>query len=301
MSDNNLPILNDSGTLLFYEGNAGKVRVEISYFNETFWLTQKKMAELFGVEVNTINYHLKEVFGSGELSPAATIRNFRIVRLEGNRQVTREIEHYTLDAVISVGYRVNSVQATQFRIWATQTLQEFIQKGFVLDDERLKLNTRLGPDYFDELLSRIREIRASERRFYQKITDLFEQAGIDYDIELQTLSILPPIPTSFSPPYDKTREGRARLGASTLTFGDAAHTVIDDIPAMPLNDAHFGGSFAFDFSLSPQRTGRLSVKKPFPSCIATDFGYTRLNNTRQGYARKRILKSAGYLFLGRDL
>ena len=118
----------------------------------TFWLNQKRMAELFGVEVNTINYHLKEVFSSGELQADATIRKIRIVQSEGNRQVSREIEHYNLDAIISVGYRVNSSQATAFRIWATQTLKEFIIKGFVLDDERLKLNKRFGKDYFDELL-----------------------------------------------------------------------------------------------------------------------------------------------------
>jgi hypothetical protein len=124
------------------------------------------MAELFGVEVNTINYHLKEIFASGELEPKATIRKFRIVQQEGNREVSREIEFYNLDAIIAVGYRINSYQATQFRIWATQTLKDFIIKGFVLDDARLKQGKSFGKDYFDELLERIREIRASERRFY---------------------------------------------------------------------------------------------------------------------------------------
>ncbi len=138
------------------------------------------MAELFDVEVNTINYHLKEIYQSGELQKGATIRNFRIVQNEGGRTVTREVEYYHLDAIIAVGYRVNSLRATQFRIWATQTLPEFIIKGFVLDDERLKLNKRFGPDYFDELLERIREIRASERRFNLKITDIYEQCSIDY-------------------------------------------------------------------------------------------------------------------------
>lgn len=185
MSDKNLPASTKDGTILFYEGQDGKVRVEISYVDETFWLTQRKMAELFDVDVRTISEHLKNIFADKELSEEATIRKFRIVRTEGNRQVTREIDHYTLDAVISVGYRVNSVQATQFRIWATNTLQEFIRKGFVLDDERLKLNTPFGPDYFDELLERIREIRASERRFYQKITDILAQASIDYNSKSQ--------------------------------------------------------------------------------------------------------------------
>jgi len=133
------------------------------------------------VEIPTINYHLKEIYASGELAPEATIRKFLRVQTEGKRQVAREIEFYNLDAIISAGYRVNSSQATQFRIWATRTLREFIIKGFVLDDERLKLNKRFGKDYFEELLDRIREIRASERRFYLKITDIYEQCSIDYD------------------------------------------------------------------------------------------------------------------------
>ena len=139
------------------------------------------MAELFGVEVHTVNYHLKEIFKSGELKEDSTIRKIRIVQREGNRDVSRDVDFYNLDAIIAVGYRVNSYQATQFRIWATRTLKEFIIKGFVLDDERLKHGQRFGKDYFDELLERIREIRASERRFYQKITDICQQCSIDYD------------------------------------------------------------------------------------------------------------------------
>jgi hypothetical protein len=133
---------------------------------------------LFGVDVRTVNEHLKNVFDSAELDEESVLRKFRITAADGKAYLTN---CYNLDAIISVGYRVNSRQATQFRIWATQTLREFIVKGFVLDDERLKLNTRFGPDYFDQLLERIREIRASERRFYQKITDIYEQASIDYD------------------------------------------------------------------------------------------------------------------------
>lgn len=174
------------GELIFYESASGKVRVEVHYDEETFWLSQRRMAELFGVDVRTINEHLRNLFDSGELDAGATIRNFRIVQTEGNRSVSREITHYNLDAIISVGYRVNSAQATRFRIWATNTLREFIIKGFVLDDERLKLNTRFGPDYFDELIERIREIRASERRFYLKITDIYEQCSIDYDSSTAT-------------------------------------------------------------------------------------------------------------------
>jgi hypothetical protein len=167
--------------IIFYTTPDGKVSVEVLFQEETFWLSQKRMADLFGVEVNTINYHLKEIFSSGELPEVTTIRKFRIVQTEGGRQVTRAIDLYNLDAIIAVGYRVNSRQATQFRIWATNTLREFIVKGFVLDDERLKQGKRFGKDYFDELLERIREIRASERRFYLKITDIYEQCSIDYN------------------------------------------------------------------------------------------------------------------------
>jgi hypothetical protein len=167
--------------ILFYNTAESSAEIEVFYEDETFWLSQKKMAELFGVEVNTINYHLKEIFAAGELEALATIRKFRIVQTEGKREVSREVEFYDLDAIIAVGYRVNSYQATQFRIWATKTLKEFIVKGFVLDDERMKQGKDFGKDYFEELLERIREIRASERRFYQKITDIYAQCSIDYD------------------------------------------------------------------------------------------------------------------------
>lgn len=169
------------GELILYQTQEGTVKIEVLYEAETFWLNQRKIAELFGVEIPTISYHLKEIYDSGELSREATLRKIQRVQREGNREVRREIEFYNLDAIISVGYRVNSTQATRFRIWATQTLREFVIKGFVLDDERLKLNRRFGKDYFDELLERIREIRASERRFYLKITDIYEQCSIDYD------------------------------------------------------------------------------------------------------------------------
>jgi len=132
------------------------------------------------VEVNTVNYHLKEIYSSGELMEKSTIRKIRIVQKEGMRDVARVIDYYNLDSIIAVGYRINSFQATQFRIWATKTLREFMIKGFVLDNDRLKQGQRFGKDYFDELLERIREIRASERRFYQKITDIYQQCSIDY-------------------------------------------------------------------------------------------------------------------------
>jgi len=167
--------------ILLYSTPESKATVEVYYEGETFWLSQKKMAELFNVDVATINYHLKIVFKNNELQKEATIRKFLIVQSEGNREITRDVEFYNLDGIIAVGYRVNSKEATAFRIWATNTLREFIIKGFVLDDERLKQGKKFGKDYFDELLERIREIRASERRFYQKITDIFAECSVDYD------------------------------------------------------------------------------------------------------------------------
>lgn len=178
MPDAELP---SESELIFYQTPEGAVRIEVVFEAETSWLNQDRMATLSGVTIPTVSHHLSEIYGSGELTKAATLRKVRRVQREGGREVAREIEFYNLDAVISVGYRVNSHQATRFRIWATQTLREFIIKGLVLDDERLKLNKRFGKDYFDELLERIREIRASERRFYLKITDIYEQCSIDYD------------------------------------------------------------------------------------------------------------------------
>jgi hypothetical protein len=168
--------------IILYQTNEGNVNVEVTYLDESFWLTQKAMAQLFAVEIPTINYHLKEIFSSLEIDQNRTIRKIRIVQNEGKREVAREIEFYKLEAIIAVGYRVNSAQATQFRIWATKTLKEFINKGFVLNDEMLKNGKSFGKDYFDELLERIREIRTSERRFYQKITDIYATAA-DYDRE----------------------------------------------------------------------------------------------------------------------
>lgn len=178
MHDNLDPQQNE---ILFYSTPDGGVHVEVFFREESFWLSQKKMAELFGVDVRTVNEHLQNIFSTNELERESTIRKIRIVQKEGNRDVARDVDYYSLDAIIAVGYRVNSYQATQFRIWATQTLRTFIIKGFVLDDERLKQGKRFGKDYFDELLERIREIRASERRFYLKITDIYEQCSIDYN------------------------------------------------------------------------------------------------------------------------
>ena len=168
------------GQLILYQTPTGTVRIEVLYEAETFWLSLTQMAELFGRDKSVISRHLANVFADRELLREATVANFATVQSEGDRTVTRQVEYFNLDAIISVGYRVNSAKATQFRVWATQTLREFIIKGFVLDDERLKLNKRFGRDYFDELLERIREIRASERRAYQKIADIFEQCSADY-------------------------------------------------------------------------------------------------------------------------
>jgi hypothetical protein len=175
MSDAEKP---NEGELILYQTQEGTVRIEVLYESETFWLNQKKIAELFGVDIRTISEHFRNIFASRELAEQSVLRKIRTTAADGKNYL---VNFYNLDAIISVGYRVNSTQATQFRIWATRTLREFIVKGFVLDDERLKLNKRFGKDYFDELLERIREIRASERRFYLKITDIYEQCSIDYD------------------------------------------------------------------------------------------------------------------------
>jgi len=174
-------IAHSDSEFLLYADPDGAVKVRVLFKDETVWLTQKALAELFGVKVPAINKHLNNIFESGELSRSATVSKMEIVQSEGGRDVARDVEFYNLDAIIAVGYRVNSYQATQFRIWATKTLRDFIIKGFVLDDERLKQGkTVFGKDYFDELLERIREIRASERRFYQKITDIYS-LSVDYD------------------------------------------------------------------------------------------------------------------------
>lgn len=167
--------------ILLYKTSNGESRIEVIFNSDTFWMPQKRMAELYGVDVRTVNYHLAQIYESGELQESATIRKIWIVQNEGGREVNRPQMLYNLDAIIAVGYRVNSYQATQFRIWATTVLKEMIVKGFVLDDERLKQGTHFGKDYFDDLLERIREIRASERRYYQKITDIYAECSADYD------------------------------------------------------------------------------------------------------------------------
>ncbi|MBI5915156.1 MAG: virulence RhuM family protein [Bacteroidetes bacterium] len=176
--------MNNTSQIIIYQTETGETKLEVRLENETVWLTQKLMAELFQTSVPNINMHLKNIFEEGELDPKATIQDFLIVRLEGNREVGRSIEYYNLDAIISVGYRIKSAVATRFRQWATQHIKEYIIKGFVMDDERLK-NPDLPFDYFEELLRRIQDIRTSERRFYQKITDIYA-TSTDYDPTLET-------------------------------------------------------------------------------------------------------------------
>ena len=174
------------GEILLYENGGEKEFVSVVFQDETFWLTQSGMAELFDCSTDNISLHLKNIYAEEELTPEATTEKISVVRQEGSRQVRRTLEHYNLDAIIAVGYRVNSKKATRFRQWATKTLKEYIQKGFVLNDEMLKNGRPFGRDYFDELLERIREIRASERRAYQKIADVFEQCSYDYDKNSET-------------------------------------------------------------------------------------------------------------------
>jgi len=171
---------------LLYTTNESDVKVEIFMHNESVWLPQKRIAELFGVDISTINEHLKNIYKSHELEKESTIGKFPIVQTEGKREVKREVNVYNLDAILSVGYRVNSSQATQFRIWATKILKEYIIKGFAMDDDRLKNGQYFGKDYFKELLERVRSIRASERRIYQQITDIFAECSFDYDKNSQT-------------------------------------------------------------------------------------------------------------------
>jgi hypothetical protein len=166
--------------IVFYQGEDGRSRIQVRLDGGTVWLTQRLLAELYQVSVPTINEHLKNLFAEHEIDSAATIRKFRIVQREGKREIARLVDHYSLDVILAVGYRVRSHRGTQFRRWATERLSEYVVKGFVLDDERLKEGRTLGADYFDELLERIREIRASEKRFYQKIRDLYSLA-VDYD------------------------------------------------------------------------------------------------------------------------
>ncbi len=175
---------NNASQFIIYQSDSGETRLDVRFQNETVWLTQRLMSELFLTTPENILMHLQNIYREGELDEKATTKDFLVVRQEGSRQVNRNLKHYNLDAIISVGYRVKSATATRFRQWATQQLREYIVKGFVLDDERLK-NPDQPFDYFEELTRRIQDIRTSEKRFYQKITEIYA-TSIDYDPTLET-------------------------------------------------------------------------------------------------------------------
>jgi len=175
-----LAIRNSTAEFLIFTSQSGEESIEVKYRDETVWLTQKMMSELFQVTIPTINEHLKNIYESGEISEETTIRKFLIVQTEGKRQVSRSVDFYNLDAIISVGYKVNSVRATQFRRWATQVLRDFAIRGYVLDKKRLENGVFLGEEYFEKLLEEIREIRLSERKFYQKVADIYA-TSLDYN------------------------------------------------------------------------------------------------------------------------
>lgn len=180
-----LTIRNSTAEFLIFTVQSGEESIEVRYEDDTIWLTQKLMAALFDVTVPTINEHLKHIYAQGELNREATIRKFLMVQTEGAREVSRKVDFCNLDAIISVGYRVNSVRATQFRQWATRVLRDFAIKGYVLDKKRMENGAFLGEDYFERLLEEIREIRLSERRFYQKVTDIYA-TSVDYNKDAPT-------------------------------------------------------------------------------------------------------------------
>lgn len=166
--------------ILIYQTEEGNTKIDVRLENETVWMTQKAIAELYQKGINTINEHIKNIYAEGELQESATVRKNRIVQTEGKREVEREVSFYNLEMILAIGYRVRSHRGTQFRQWATERLNEYLVKGFTMDDERLKEMRNFGQDYFDELLERIRDIRTSEKRFYQKITDIYA-TSVDYD------------------------------------------------------------------------------------------------------------------------
>lgn len=216
MTDSELP---PRGELLLYQTEDGRTRVECRFEDDTLWLSQSLMAELFGKDVSTINEHLQNIYQEHELRPDRTIRKFRIVRLEGRREVARTIEHYSLDAILAVGYRVRSSRGTQFRQWATERLREYLVKGFTMDDERLRNPPVAGsgvPDYFDELLERIRDIRASERRMYLRVKEIFAMAA-DY------APSAPETGTFFATMQNKLHYAATRMTAAELIADRADH------------------------------------------------------------------------------
>ena len=227
MSDEPLP----NSEIILYQTEDGRTRIQCRLENETVWLTQALMAELFQVTVPTVNEHLKGIYAEGELATGATVRKFRIVRIEGKREVAREIEHYNLDAVIAVGFRVRSHLGTQFRQWAIGRLNEYLVKGFTMDDERLKNPPGKGQkDYFDEQLERIRDIRSSERRFYQKVLDIYA-TSVDYTPN-----------TELSQQFFATVQNKMHWAAHGQTAAEVIHARVDaGKPFMGLQTTRPGG------------------------------------------------------------
>ncbi|MDH4082771.1 MAG: virulence RhuM family protein [Nitrospira sp.] len=218
-------------SIILYQTEDGRTRIRCRFENDTIWLTQAQLAELFQVTVPTVNEHLKGIYTEGELTAGATIRKFRIVRSEGARQVTREIEHYSLPAILAMGYRVRSHRGTQFRQWATARLSEYLVKGFTMDDERLKDPPGKGQtDYFDELLERIRDIRSSERRFYQKVLDIYA-TSMDYHPD-----------TEMSKQFFATVQNRMHWATHGHTAAEVIHQRADATkPLMGLTTTRPGG------------------------------------------------------------
>lgn len=220
----NKPVIHEgaSGTVVIYQDDAEKIRVQAVLHDETLWMPQAMMAELFDVKPQAITRHLGNIYAEGELDEAATCSKMEQVRQEGDRIVARTMRFYNLDAVIAVGYRVNSKRATSFRIWATQILREYIVKGFAMDDERLKNPEYfLGKDYFDEMLERIRDIRSSERRFYQKITDIYAQCSVDYNQNAEITRHF------FATVQNKLHWATSRQTAAEIIYSRADHTKLN--------------------------------------------------------------------------
>lgn len=227
-----------AGQMLIYQTEDGRLKVEARLENETLWLTQQQMADLFGTTPENVLMHLKNIYNEGELDQNPTAKDFLVVRQEGVRQVKRTLKHYNLDAILSIGYRVKSAVATRFRIWATQRLREYIVKGFVLDDERLK-NPDQPFDYFDELLHRIQDIRTSERRFYQKITDIYA-TSVDYD---------PTQPESIT--FFQTVQNKMHWAITGQTAAEIIHTRADkNQPNMGLTNWRGGKVRKADVSIA---------------------------------------------------
>ncbi len=214
MSDHNLPTAGPpDGEFLLYQTGDGKTRIECRFEGQSIWLTQRLMAELFQTSVPNINQHLKAVYDEGEVDPDATIKKYLIVQTEGNRQVSRQVDHYNLDAILAVGYRVRSHRGTQFRVWATERLREYLVKGFTMDDDRLKAAG--GGQYFEELLARIRDIRSSERVFWRKVLDIYA-TSIDYDPKVETSQL-----------FFKTVQNKMHWAAHGHTAAEIVHKRAD--------------------------------------------------------------------------